>query len=143
MRLVELHERHIKGTEKGAIVPHRTILLCNLTRATQKALSVKTYKVYINTRVLKHLYDTRPAEEYERVIRKMAAIVKYPEKVYQNRDSKRGDLVFTKTIGKEEYLCSLEISEEIQVATSFRIRKKTYLDNYKLLWSWRDGKPSS
>ena len=89
--------------------------------------------------------------------------MRYPDKIYLNKDAKRGCYCFVKRIGGAEYFCSLEITkikpaiygqgefgilecgeekekEEIQVATAFRMRKN-YIKNYTLLWDWGDGNP--
>ena len=66
--LKDLHEAHIKGTIKKAIVTDKTVIVCHLTFAVMKALNCDKGKVYINTRVLKHIYDKRPAEEYDTIL---------------------------------------------------------------------------
>ena len=81
------------------------------------------------------------------------SIIKYPDEIYENKDSKRGQFAFVKTIKDVKYLSSLEttvvtslegITEEMNfVVTAFRIRKLSYLQNYKLLWSWKGDIPSS
>ena len=43
-------------------------------------------KVYLNTRVLKHLYDKRPAEEFDLMIETLIDVVKYPNKIYKNKN---------------------------------------------------------
>lgn len=103
--------------------------------------------------MLKHLYDSKPAEEYEFILHNLVSIIQYPDEIYQNRDSKRGQFAFVKTIKDFQYLSSLETTivtplegttEEINfVVTTFRVRKKSYLQNYKLLWNWKGDIPSS
>lgn len=91
-------------------------------------------------------------------------VSKYPDKIYENKTSKRGGYCFVKRIGSAEYLCSLEIVkipfallgeespgiiepaaenevDEIQIATAFRLRDDKYLKNYTLLWDWGNGNP--
>lgn len=150
----DLHARYIRGTDKDAIVQNIEVFFCRLTHAVQKAIGVdsvkeagkmRTMRVYLKTRVLKHSYDKRPAEEYDFFIENLHAIVKYPELIYQNQYSKRGDYAFVKTIGNNKYLCSLECKNigtpdcRMEIVTFFR-PKETYLKNYTLLWSWRDDK---
>ncbi len=144
--LSQLHRRHVKGTVHKAVVANRTILLCNLTNAVVKASGDICPKVYINTRILKHLFDKRTAEEYECILKHMTDIVKYPAHIYSNKDAKRGDFCFVKAIQGVEYMATIEYSpddEMCNVVTCFRLRKRTYLNGYNLLWSWKGGTPSS
>lgn len=147
-----LVEQYIKGTEAQAIVPLVTTFLCHLTMAVIRGVNLEYQKVYISTRVIKHMYDQKPAEEFEYLSNHIHKIVKYPDEIYQNRDSKRGDYGFVKKHGKNQYFCSIEKIENIVedgganglcVVTAFRLRKSSYLNNYKLLWSWRGDIPSS
>lgn len=93
---------------------------------------------------MKHLYDKKPAEEYDFLVCNIYKIVKYPDRIYKNKDPKRGDLCFLKKLKGYNYLCSLEVADdELTVITAFRVRKESYLNNYELLWSWRGDIPSS
>lgn len=153
MDILELHKKHIHGTEEKALVVEITILLCNLTNAVIKGCSFETAKVYITSKCLKHLYDKKPAEEYHCLIKYLPQIVKHPDLIYQNSAGKRGSLCFYKKIGKNAYLCTLEkgvnLEESIEmdianfIATCFRLRDENYLKKYKLLWSWKGDNPSS
>lgn len=114
--LLKLHKLYIQGTEEKAPVVLQTVLLCNTTNAAMKAVNLTSPKIHITTKMLKHLYDSKPAEDFK-------------------------------------YLSSLETTvitslertiEEMNFAvTAFRIRKESYLQNYKLLWSWKGDIPSS
>ena len=131
------------GTPAKAIVADVTVFLCHLTNYVSSTLK-STTKVYVNTRVVKHLYDKKPAEEFDFVVRHMHRIVKYPDCVYKNKDPKRGNFCFLKKIKGNDYLCSLEVSEEeIFVVTAFRMRKANYINEYELLGSWKGDIPSS
>ncbi len=145
--LAELYKEYVYRTPPKAIVINETVFLCHLTWAVAKALGVDTIRVYVSTRMLKHLYDSRPAEEFIFVIENLHTIVKYPDQIYENKNSKRGDFCFVKELKGSRYIVSIEIpkgeEDKIFVATAFRLRKESYLNNYKLLWSWRDGLPSS
>jgi hypothetical protein len=115
------------------------------------------------SRCLKHLFDKKPAEEFLFIIDHLHEMVRYPDKIYLNKEAKCGCFCFVKIINGVEYFCSLEIkktppaiygearfgiseygeekeTEEIQVATAFRMRKK-YIKNYTLLWDWGNGNP--
>lgn len=149
----DLHKKYIEGTIEKAIVVDTYILLCHLSKASQAGADIQTQKVYITTRAVKHLYDKKPAEEYFFLIENLYKLVKVPDRIYENKNSKRGSFCLVKHIKGNYYLCSIEttrrvteMGEEIEenyVATAFRVREENYLKNYKLLWSWKDGNPSS
>lgn len=157
LSLVKAHKKYIKGTKEKAYVADLTFLVCKLTNKVKEDLKFESFNVYITTRCLKHLYDKKTAEEYDATIRCVHQIIKYPDNIFENKDthSKRGDLCFVKIVAGETYLCSVEKdveSSELQIgkvnyiATCFRLRpdkKENYLKNYKLLWSWKGGEPSS
>ena len=102
---------------------------------------------------MKHLYDSKPAEEYEFILHNLILIIKYPDFIYENKSGKRGQFAFVKTIQETRYFCSIETievtsqegtNEEMTfIVTAFRLRKPTYLLSYKLLWSWKGDIPSS
>ena len=140
-----LYEQHIKGTPEKALVADKKALVCHLSKSVKNDLGFDPGKVYINTKVLKHLYDKRPAEEFDCIVTNLKSIVKHPDSIYENKDSKRAGLCLVKQINNTDYIVCIETLEdnEIIIVTSFRIRKASYLKDYKLLWSWRGGNPSS
>lgn len=150
---VKLFKLHVEGTEAKGLVVDKTILLCNVTKAVAKACKLKSEKIYINTKVLKHLYDKKPAEEFDFIIHNLQTIAKYPDTIYKNIESKRGSFIFVKELKNDKYLCSIEIVDNFKIneviedanfiATSFRVRNENYLKKYELMWSWKDGRPSS
>ncbi len=148
--VTNLHSSYIRGTEPQAIVAEVTIVVCTLTNVVQRIVTVNSPKVYLSTRTLKHLFDKKPAEEYEFVLVHGWKTIHMPDEIYHNQDSKRGDLGFVKIIKGNRYFCSLEKvvdpvtnSDALHVATMFRLRKESYLKSYTLLWSWRGDAPSS
>ncbi len=142
--LQNLHEKYIKGTEKEAIVVNKKILLCHLSYAVRRGANLSSNNIYINTKVLKHIYDQKPAEQYDFIIQNLHKIVRYPDNIYKNRNGKRGDFCLVKELKNKKYLCSIEDknTREINIATAFRTDNK-YLKKYELLWSWRNGGSSS
>lgn len=112
MRLKQLHNNHIRNTEKEAIVSIAEVSLCNLTNEVRDALGYtpegKT-SVFVNTKILKHLYYKRTAQEYDKLLVNAHTFVKYPDKIFKNKDSKKGDLVFYKKMGEENWICSINI----------------------------------
>src|SRR3989338_125533 len=149
--LREFFEKYIEGTPEKAIVADRKMFLCHLTKAVMKGIDIdgSIKSVYVTSRCVKHLYDKKPAEEFLFIINYLHKIVKYPDEIYKNLTGKRGDFCFVKTIKNEKYFCTIEIikipssvcgitelgasklgaslaTEEIHVATAFRLRKEKY-----------------
>ncbi|MEK7115268.1 MAG: hypothetical protein AAB847_02830 [Patescibacteria group bacterium] len=143
----DLYKDYIEGTEEKAPVVFKSVLLCFLTKAVMIGGNFTNQKVHINTRVLKHMYDKKPAEEFDFVIHNIHSIVRYPDHIYKNKNAKRGQLCLVKKIKDRNYLCSIQIftnnTEDISVVTAFRVRDNNYLKNYELLWDWKGGGPSS
>ena len=148
---IKLHKLHVRGTDKGALVTNVRVFLCNLTFAVVKGANLQAKKVYINTRVLKHVYDKRPAQEYDFLLESMHEIIKYPEKIYENRDGKQGDYAFVKKVKNQACFFSIQVVESeleeerycCEIVTFFRLPKESYLNKYKLLWSWEGDIPPS
>lgn len=152
--LEDFFEKYIRHTPYRAIVSDKKMLLCRLTTAVSKGIDVGYHKrgVYITARCVKHMYDKKPAEEFLFLIKNLCDVIKKPERIYRNKDSKRGNFCFIRKVGEWEYLCSIEtttigvsveggLSEELQVATAFRLRDTAYIKNYTLLWDWGNGNP--
>ena len=143
-----LFHKYVENTLPKVIVANDEVYVCRLTEVVLKEVNFFEAKVYLNTKVLKHLYDRKPAEEFDFVVRHLHLIIKYPDRLYKNKISKSGDYCLVKKIENYEYLCSLQCLTEnevskIMVVTIFRIRDEKYLKNYELLWSWKGGVPSS
>ncbi len=147
--LTKLHKLYIQGTEEKAPIILQTTFLCSVTNEVIKAINLKTQKVHVTTKMLKHLYDAKPAEEYEFILRNLVSIVRFPDKIYENKGGKRGQVCFIKKIKSKNYFCSFEATQVTInenntenmnfVVTAFRIRRKGYLKNYKLLWDRKGG----
>ncbi len=145
MHLKRLHALYIQNTRPTAFITLTEIQLCNLTFSIKQVLEEnqngEKSKVFVTTRMLKHLYDKKPAEEYDAVVRNMYTIVRYPDEVYISKDRKRGDFAFVKSVEGLRYFSSIEqIKDRYYVVTCFRLRKETYLEGYRCIWSWKgDG----
>ena len=163
--LKEFFQKYIENTTEKAVVADKKFFLCPLTLAVSQGVNINcTRHVYVTTQALKHLFDKKPAEEFLFIISHLREIVRYPNKIYQNRKEKRGEFCFVKRIGDSEYFCSIETvkippaifgeavfgvselgtteeKEEIQIVTAFRLRDDKYIKNYTLLWDWGNGNP--
>lgn len=149
MILRNLHILYIQNTPFEGIVEIAEKQLCSLTLEVSKVISKneeisEKQKVICTTLALKHLYDKKPAEEYDFALNHAHEIVKYPDKVYANKDAKRGGFAFVKSFGTDIWFCSLEYKDgRYYLVTCFRIRKESYLNGYNLIWSWKGDIPSS
>jgi hypothetical protein len=137
------HINYIVNTEKEVVVKDRKLLICNLTTAVQKAIPGNFDKVYLKSRVLKHIYDKRTAQIYDFMKINLSRIVKYPDIIRKNHSSKRGSYILEKSLDGNLYCVVIEIDEEdscIQIVTFFPTNKE-YLVKFKKIWSWKGGNP--
>lgn len=154
MFLQEFFKKYIKDSPEKAVVANRRMLLCHLTKAVIEGINIdnSVKNVYVTSRCVKHLFDKKPAEEFFFILDYLHKIVKYPDRIYKNRNGKRGNFCFVKKVGNEKYICAIEILEtslisadsgikEIIIATAFRLRDEKYIKNYTLLWDWGNGNP--
>jgi hypothetical protein len=148
--LHKLYQQHIKGTAEKDVIKDVTMLLCDLTNEVRTRGNFPGERVYITSRMLKHLYDSKPAEEFEFILEHLQEIVRYPDAIYKNKTGKRGEICFIKSINNKRYLCSIEKSRVYNsnsrvnfIATAFRIRKESYVKNFELIGSWKSDISSS
>ena len=129
------HEKYIKLTFPKQIVANKSLIFGKMDKDTT---------VYLNTRVMKHLYDKRTAVIYFLLLQNLEHLIFYPDKIYENGLGKRKSLIFVKQIKKELLAVVLErIREEknkVFVITAFETDEK-YLEKFKLLWKRRAASP--
>jgi hypothetical protein len=148
-KLWSTHERYVRRTRPESHISVMKIRITKITDEARQAMGCAQKKIYIRTRALKHLYDKKPAEEFDFLIDHLAHIIRTPDHLYQNKSGKTGNFCLAKKIYGHRYIVVLEVTakqaptEEISVVTAFRIRDDKYLRNYDLLRSWRDGAHSS
>lgn len=138
----------MQGTVAYAIVVNETALAGVLPIMIAKIIGMDNRKIYITSRVIKHLYDKKPAEEFDSVLVNMPDIIAHPDYMYKNKSDKRGQFCLMKQIESRQYIASLELvngisGKEVQLVTAFRVRSEPYLKEYDLLWSRRDGETHS
>lgn len=138
--LWNIHEQHIRHTKPEAHILAISICVTEITKTLQREIGCEGENIYIHTRALKHLYDKKPAEEFDFLLDHLEAIIHAPDCLYRNKDNKTGNFCIVKEIEGRRYIVVLE---GIWVVTAFRIRDEKYLRNYDLLRSWRDGARSS
>ena len=147
------HQRHIRGTAPHSVVASASLLVSSLDAPLLDIISLghsgsfhtsAEIPIYLHSRALKHLYDKRPAEEYDFLLSHFTQLLRRPDWIYKNRDFQRGDVCFATEIQTELYLCSLEYDgNALYIVTAMRVRRISYLDSYTLLWSRKGGGPSS
>lgn len=139
----DFHQAYIRGTAEKAIVLEAFVSL-GIINNDLADFEVPTERILLNTKVLKHLYDKKPAEEFDFIIDNLLSLIDCPDFIYQNGRSKRGQRAIVKEIKGDYYFCSLDKQKDsLWVVTVFRIRKANYLKNYELLWSRRSDISSS
>ncbi|MCA9372250.1 hypothetical protein KC726_05130 [Candidatus Woesebacteria bacterium] len=147
-----LFKKYVYKTEKKKHVFLKATKITSLTQVVSRVIDIKSNKVYITTRVLKHLYDKKPSIEFYDCIKNLPKIIRYPDTIHANIESKRGDYCFIKKYDSRFYICSLkkarvakkDLTEEtLFVVTIFWLRRQTYLKKYPHIWSWRGDIPSS
>jgi len=145
--LERIHQKTIQYTIPNTLIKQQTLIICILTEKIANILSVQKQKIYITTKCLKHLYDKKPAAIYDFILLNLKLILKYPTYIYQNKPGKRANICFVKQIKGINFLCALEIVKRKKtknfVVTVFPLKKEGYLKGCALIWSWKDGTPSS
>jgi len=137
----QLHQQYIKNTTKTAEIPLKTISLCKLTNIIAESLNFSSKTVFLKTKVLKHMYDKRPAQEYDFLLRNLVKIVKYPDIIYKNMDHNRGNKCFAKTINNITYFVPLEEVKGLEanyIVTAFKV-EEDYIKKFEALWNWEGG----
>lgn len=162
-KLRDLHKLYVKNTDqKAPIVPERA-LAGYLSNAVKKILNgqqkeeFSVRKVYISTKVMKHLYDKRTARAYDAILTNIPLLIRRPQDIYFNIKDREGDYAFTRAIevvdyegnkSQEVYFCSLQAyKKELDVVTVFIFtserKLKNYLNQCTHIWNWRGDSPSS
>lgn len=137
--LKNIHEEFVKNTHPGAIVVNKSVFLCHANFKALHSLGLRETEIYISSTVLKHMYDKRPAQEYDRLLNDIPLIIKYPDLVYKNKASHHG-FAFVKALHGYSYMCPVKFIEngqnKLYVATAFSV-KPWYMKDFKLVWSFR------
>ncbi len=148
-KLQQIHDQFIKNQPDGAAVILEIFTLANLTEQVQQHLGLSVGKVHIKTKILKHMYERRPASIYDFLLMHLSEIIRFPERIYQNQEAKKGQFIFAKQFPEGLFMASIETNahpetgQEIHVLiTAFKVEQR-YLNKYKLIWSWEDGDASS
>jgi hypothetical protein len=139
-----LFHEHVAGTEKKSFVHLAKVAVCNLGpkiyRKLRESHILDNSKVFISTKVLKHIYDDHHPQHLT-MIKNLHRIVRSPEVVYKNKPGKGGDYIFVKEIRDETYCVVLDIIQSetdssIEIRTCFYAsRPKRYFREFECIWS--------
>ena len=139
--------RYVEKTRYKAQVANRRLFLAQLDQTATDLFGIEYTNggVCLTSKSLKHLFDKKPAEEFLFLIDHLYDIVKYPSRIYKNKDNRRGQYCLVTEVDGDEYLCAIEVVDtsdnEVFIPTAFRLRDERYLCNYTLLWDWGNGGP--
>jgi hypothetical protein len=148
-KIEEVVSRYIKDTPRKGYVKDLRVKVCDIPRKLKGKLKVADKRVYVTTKSLKHLYDVRPAEEFDFIVSNIDSFILKPMKIYEDKAGKTGSVCFYKEIGEEAYFCILEVTpKSTHIVSAYRLsevleKRKNYLAGYKLIWSWKVDLPSS
>lgn len=133
-----IHEELIKDTYPGAVVANEVILLCRINIQSLRHTELGQAGIYVSSRALKHMYDKRPAQEYDCLLNNIPQIIGYPDHIYRNKPL-LGGFAFVKAIHGYSYMCPVKRIRDNQnklcVVTAFSV-KPWYMKDFKLLWSF-------
>ena len=162
-KLRDLHKLYVKNTDQKSPIVLERALVGSLSNAVKEVLNgqheeeFNTRKVYISTKVMKHLYDKRTAQAYDAILTNIPLLIRHPQDIYLNKKDREGDYAFTCEMevvdyegnkSQEVYFCSLQIYEkEMDIVTVFVFtserKLKNYLNQCTHIWNWRGDSPSS
>lgn len=138
--------KYIRDTESRCIIHLKKDFLCKIKPSLFKLLGIHTNcidrSVSLSTKSIKHIYDRhiydkKTPKDFNIILSNLTKIIKQPDEVRRNLESKRGDFLFVKKIGTQLYYVSVEVIEEgcIEVVSASAAGDK-YLKKFTLLWSW-------
>lgn len=137
MTLEYIHRKYIRYTGEKALIQKKVFFLCSLYSSVKNECLISNKSVSLSTVMLKHLYDKKPAEEYDKILLCIKDSVRHPEEIYKNKENKTGGFCFVKSFLNQKYFTVLQESHAEQtnyIVTSFRIRKEQYLKGYEKIW---------
>ncbi len=110
--LEKINKLYIKGKKPGEYVTEKVVTICQIKNNIRILLKLPLLKVYISTKVLKHIYEQRPDYEYELILQNLDEVLTEPDAIYQNAKSKRGTFIFKKNLNKNVLMASIEVVKQ-------------------------------
>lgn len=147
------YNNYIKGSVNRGIITLDRGQLCKIKKSLISLINnhVTCYDkyVFLGTKALKHIhdrhiFDKNSPDVFETILNNLTKIIKFPDEVRRNMDSKRGDFLFVKKICGQIYYVSIEVilGGNVEVVSASASGEK-YLKKFALLWSWRTANPPS
>ena len=147
------YHTHIKGTGDRLPITVVKDMLCKIKPSIMAVINnhaaCPEKYVLLSTKSLKHIYyrhiyDKKSPDIFKVILSHLTDIIKRPDEVRRNMESKRGDFLFVKTIDSRIYYVSIEVipggNAEVVSASATDIN---YIKKFTLLWSWGTANPPS
>lgn len=141
------HQQYVQGTLKKQLVPLLDIRIGRIPQALRNMPSPSGNAVYLSTRVLKHVYDKRTAQEFDFLLAGLPKIIASPDRMYRNKLGKREGYCLVRTHDNFFSFCLLErkvfSSRPRWEVVTFYVTDERYLAGYELVWERKDDESSS
>ena len=105
---LNIFKQYIVNTEYKIIVPLFEIRLCYVTQEFKDKCGLSKRCVWINSKVIKHIYDNHQKDSYE-IMLNLIPIIKSHDFLYKRISDNTDDKIYLlKYINKVNYFCVLE-----------------------------------
>ncbi|HRN70429.1 MAG TPA: hypothetical protein PLS49_04535 [Candidatus Woesebacteria bacterium] len=99
--LQNLIEKYIEGTKPKQYIKVFNFLISHLTSKVKRSIKIKSSKVYITSKALKHIYDRHCYDKnqndvFNTIINNLPDIIKNPDIIRNNKEGKKGQLYLLK-----------------------------------------------
>ncbi len=99
-------QKHITNTGYKRYVQDKTINLGNINSQIKSSLNIKSSKIHITSKSLKHIYDKHTykhnlTSEFEFIVTNLRKTTTKPELITTNKGGRRGSYCFIKRIKKQ------------------------------------------
>ena len=140
------YNKYIKDTPAREMIELERGMLCKIKPRLMKIINdhaaCPDKYVFLSTKVLKHIYDRhiydkQSPDDFETILNNLIDIIKRPDELRRNMESKRGDFLCVKKIKGQTYFVSIEVilGGNAEVVSASATGEK-YLKKFTLLWSW-------
>jgi hypothetical protein len=96
--LWKMHEAYVQRTPPEIFITDATAYAGVLVRDVVRKIGIRTQKVYMTSRAMKHLYDKKPAEEFDFVLDHVSLMLENPDALYIDKSDKRGGFCLSKKL---------------------------------------------
>jgi len=142
MSIKNLFNKYVKYSAYKSDVTLSRVFVGKLRRELRDIVGEDYYIIYINSRSLKHIYDRhifdkKVPRDFYLILNNLKQILLNPDKIYKDKEGKRGNYIFVKVLVNKTYMCTIEMisNGDIEVVSSSLTGNK-YLSKFVLLWSW-------